>query len=344
MKKGILLINLGTPDNYDPKSVSRYLKEFLHDPRVIDLPSIIRWALVNFIILPSRVKKTAHAYQKIWLGAGSPLLIYGLELKQALAERLGSDYHVELGMRYGNPGIKAALNKLKYCTHLKVLPLFPHYASASSGTAIEKVLRPLAAQWNIPELSIQNDFYADPGFIAAYAKIITRTIDTKKPDLVLFSYHGLPERHLRKSDCQANCDHVKVCPSISDSNAYCYRAQCYVTSQLLANAIGLASDQYKVVFQSRLGRTPWIKPYLDFVLPELAKQGIKRIAIVCPSFVADCLETLEEVNIRAREQWMSLGGEEFTFVPCLNADPLWVEAVAGWCKFEHSPLWRVDFE
>ncbi len=329
MKKGILLINLGTPDNCDVKSVYRYLQEFLNDPRVIDLPRIARWIFINLMVLPWRARKTTRAYQKIWLGAGSPLLVYSLELKQALAMKLGGDYQVELGMRYGNPSIEAALVKLKVCTNLTVLPLFPQYSSAATGSAMEQVLNFLSIQKNIPEINIRKDFYADPGFIAAYAKIIKAEIQTKKLDLLLFSYHGLPERHIYKSHCLANCDHLTACPEISDANAYCYRAQCYTTSRLLADAIGLKPDQYRVSFQSRLGRTPWIKPYTDLVLPELAHQGIENIAVVCPSFVADCLETLEEVNLRLRQQWSELGGREFVFIPCLNADPVWVAALVN---------------
>jgi len=332
MKKGILLINLGTPDDCDLKSVRRYLKEFLNDPRVIDIPAIMKWALVNLIILPFRTRKTTHAYQKIWLGAGSPLLIYGLELKQALAIKLGEDYQVELGMRYGSPGILEAIDKLKGCVSLTVLPLFPQYSSAATGSAIEEVLTLISTHWNIPDLCIKKDFYNDPEFIAAYVKVIQTAMHDKKVDLVLFSYHGLPERHVDKSHCRVHCNRLDACPGISAGNVYCYRAQCFETSRLLADKIGLLPNQYQVCFQSRLGHTPWIKPYTDVLLPSLAKQGIKNIAIVCPSFVADCLETLEEVNIRTRQQWFDLGGGEFTCIPCLNADPLWVDAVAGWCR------------
>jgi protoporphyrin/coproporphyrin ferrochelatase len=208
-----------------------------------------------------------------------------------------------------------------------VLPLFPHYASAATGSAMEAVLKPVSKQWNIPEIRVKRDFYDDPGFIAAYAEIIKATLQDKKVDLLLFSYHGLPERHINKSQCQATCDRLNACPEISDTNAYCYRAQCYATSRLLAEAIGLKANQYHVAFQSRLGHTPWIKPYTDLVLPKLIQQGIKNIAVVCPSFVADCLETLEEVDIRARAQWVALGGKAFTFVPCLNAAPTWVSAL-----------------
>lgn len=327
-QQGVLLINLGTPDNCDAKSVYRYLTEFLNDPRVIDLPIWLRWPLVNLLIVPLRHKKSAAAYQKIWTAASSPLLRHGQQLQQALSQALGKDYQVELGMRYGNPSIKAALQNLQHCSRITVIPLFPQYSSAATGSAIEKLLSVAAKQWNIPELVIKKDFYNDPRFIAAYADVINKNISNKKLDLLLFSYHGLPERHIDKSLCQAKCDRVNACPSITQENAFCYRAQCFATSRLLAQTLGLDEKKYRVAFQSRLGRTPWIKPYTDLLLPELIQQGITNIAVVCPSFVADCLETLEEINIRAREQWQALGGGEFTFIPCLNEEPLWVKTLA----------------
>lgn len=327
-KKGVLLINLGTPDHCDPRSVRRYLKEFLHDERVIDLNPLARWALVNLLILPLRTKKSAAAYQKIWQPEGSPLLINSQQLTQALSLVLGEEYQVELGMRYGRPDIASALEKLQGVSSLTVIPLFPQYSSAATGSAIEKMLQTWSKQWNTPELRIKNHFYAHPGFIAAYADIINKQIQNASVDLLLFSYHGLPERHISKSDCRETHDRMQACPAINSNNLYCYRAQCYTTSDLIAKELGLSVSQYAVSFQSRLGRTPWIKPYTDLLLPDLIKQGVKKIAIVCPSFTADCLETLEEVNIRAREQWLALGGSEFTFIPCLNASPLWVQALA----------------
>jgi ferrochelatase len=328
IQTGVLLINLGTPDDCDVKSVRRYLKEFLSDPRVIDIPSPARWLLLNAIILPFRPKKSAEAYQKIWSATeGSPLLQHGKALTEALSVRLGATYQVALGMRYGNPTIASALETLKACKRLIILPLFPQYSSAATGSALEKALSLLSQQWNIPEIKVVNDFYAEPGFIRAYAEIIKRSISEKKIDLLLFSYHGLPERHLRKSDCAIPCREAE-CPKMSQENQYCYRAQCYATSRALAQAIGLESHQYAVSFQSRLGRTPWIKPYTDELFPALIQKNIRHIAVACPSFVADCLETLEEISIRGEEQWQSLGGETFIAVPCLNADPLFVDFLA----------------
>lgn len=334
-KKAVLLLNLGTPDDCRPRAVRRYLKEFLSDPRVIDLPAPARWLLVNAIIVPFRYKKTAAAYAKIWQPQGSPLLTNTIAMQTALAAELGSDYQVELGMRYGNPSIYSALEKLQDASELSILPLFPQYSSAATGSAIEKTLGYISKRWNVPALRVVRDFYNAPGFITAYADVIRRHTADKKIDLILFSYHGLPERHISKSDCHAACDHLHVCPAIDDKNRFCYRAQCYATSQLLAAALDLSPAQYTIAFQSRLGRTPWIKPYTDQLLPQLIAKGIKNIAIACPSFVADCLETLEEVNIRTRDQWRSLGGQDFYFIPCLNDSTIWIKAMVNIVKDDH---------
>ncbi len=331
-KTDVLLMNLGTPDQCDPSSVRKYLREFLNDERVIDLPAFIRWPLINGLIVPFRYRKTAAAYQKIWSETGSPLLSYSLQLKEALGVALGDDYIVELGMRYGQPSVAQALSRLKEADSLIAIPLYPQYSSAATGSAIEDLLMKIKKQWNIPNIKIKKDFYDDMEFISAYSEMIKKNIEQHKPDFVLFSYHGLPERHIRKSHCKAACDHLHACPSMQDSNRNCYRAQCYATTQALVDGLKLRSDQYDVAFQSRLGRTPWIKPYMDLVLPTLFERGVRHLAMVCPSFVTDCLETLEEVNIRARSQWLALGGHKFTFIPCLNASQEWVGGVAEMVK------------
>ncbi len=329
MKKGILLINVGTPNSSDVKSVKRYLREFLSDPRMIDLPAIVRWILVNIFIVPFRSRRSAAAYQKVWTKHGSPLWVNTVKFRNELVKELDGKYQVAVGMRYGSPSIAKALSELKDCTSLSVVPLFPQYSSSATGSAIQKTLEILHKQWNIPAINIINEFYDHPGFISSYAEVVRGALADKQVDMLLFSYHGLPERHIDKSDCTAACDHVNACPALSKSNAYCYRAQCYRTADLIAKELNLSPVLYRVAFQSRLGRTPWIKPYTDLLLPELIKSDVKKIAVVCPSFVVDCLETLEEVNIRLREQWLELGGEEFVFVPCLNANPTWVKAIAN---------------
>ncbi|MBP6103576.1 MAG: ferrochelatase [Gammaproteobacteria bacterium] len=333
MKRGILLINLGTPAAPTTPAVRRYLEQFLMDPRVIDIPWLFRFLLVYGVIGPLRSKKSAAAYQAIWTEAGSPLLVHSLTLQQALSARLGSDFVVSLGMRYGQPSIQEALRVLQHqkVDHLTIIPLFPQYASASTGSALEATLNILATQNTIPNIRVIRDFYSLPGYIDAYADLIQQHIQDKPIDRILFSYHGLPERQIKKTRCQASClqsNTSNPCKNMDKSNSDCYRAQCYETTRLIAQKLALRSDQYQVCFQSRLGRTPWIKPYTDQVLIDLSKQRVRNIAVVCPSFVSDCLETLEEINIRARTQWQALGGDSFVFIPCINSHPIWVEALA----------------
>ncbi len=210
-----------------------------------------------------------------------------------------------------------------------MLPLFPQYSSAATGSALEKTLSLVQKLTDIPAVTICNSFYDHPGFINAWKAIVNQHAPVTNPDMWIFSYHGLPVRHLKKRGCNTNCSNRADCGVVSRANYQCYRRQCFATSQLLAQALGLSPQQYRIGFQSRLGRTPWIKPYTDHLLPELAKQGVKHLAVVCPSFVTDCLETLEEIGIRARQQWHSLGGAEFTLLPCLNSHPAWVECLSS---------------
>jgi protoporphyrin/coproporphyrin ferrochelatase len=332
--QGLLLLNLGTPDEPTAPAVRRYLREFLSDPRVLDIHPVGRAALLNLVILPRRPAKSAEAYRKIWdPGRGSPLLYHSRDLAGRVADKLGSAWRVELAMRYGSPSIPDALERLRAggVNRLAVLPLFPQYASSSTGSALEAVYRQLAASWNVPSVSVVPPFYDDPGFIAAFAAVGAPVVAEKRPDHVLFSFHGLPERHMRKSDesgshCLVGAD---CCQRVDGANRNCYRAQCFATARALAGALGLAVDRWTVTFQSRLGRTPWIRPYTDLVIPELAAGGARRLVICCPAFVADCLETLEEIGIRAREQFVAAGGEELTLVPSLNSTPAWVDAVVA---------------
>jgi ferrochelatase len=337
-KTGVLLINLGTPDNCNPSAVYRYLSAFLNDPRVVDLPAVIRWIVVNLLVVPFRYKKSVHAYQKIWTSAGSPLLINSYALTHALHQQLGDTFQVELGMRYGNPSIKSALANLTRCEKIVVISLFPQYSSAASGSTIEKFLMLIKSQRNMPKFYVQKDFFSYPEFIEAYADTIKNHLQDKKPELIIFSYHGLPERHINKSMCAAQCSRLQPCPELTDLNSSCYRAQCYETSRLIAKRLALDATQYQVSFQSRLGRTPWIKPYTDVIFSELREKNVRNIAIVCPSFVVDCLETLEEINIRAREHWKALGGKVFTFIPSINSHPTWVSGLAYLVKKTES-IW-----
>ncbi|KTD32647.1 ferrochelatase [Legionella moravica] len=323
MKQGLLLINLGTPNSTEVSAVKTYLSEFLTDKRVIDLPVLLRYVLVYLIILPFRAKKSAHAYQAIWTEQGSPLLIHNQQIANQLQLKLGADFKVVLGMRYGSPSILNALNQLKECESITILPLYPQYSSAATGSSIEEVMRLLAKQEVIPSITIIRDFFQHPSYINAQAKVISHHID--EDDFLLFSYHGIPERQVQKSGCKTVCQ--EACPTVSSSNQGCYKAQCHETSRLLASALNLTKNQYTTSFQSRLGKTPWIKPYTDELLSELVAKGIKNLAVVCPSFVTDCLETLEEMGIRTREQWLKLGGKKFTLIPCMNDDPDWISAI-----------------
>jgi len=330
---GLLLCNLGTPDHPCPSSVRRFLRQFLSDPRVLDINPVGRWALLNLIILPLRARKSAAAYQKIWSERGSPLLWHGKDLVAAVRERLGPDWAVELGMRYQNPTIASALDKLRTAgaDHVVVFPLYPQYAASTTGSTVAKLLRVAAQSWSPPSLRFVEAFYADPGFIDAFAVVGGPILKTEEPDHVLLSFHGLPERHLRKSDstgrhCLTRAD---CCDRIGPENQACYRAQCFASARALADRLGLSEGSWSVSFQSRLGRMRWIQPYTDVVLSQLAAEGKKRVVVFCPAFVADCVETLEEIGIRASQQFVAAGGERLTLVPSLNATPAWVDAVVA---------------
>ncbi len=320
MKKGLLLINLGTPSSPKKSAVRKFLREFLTDKRVIDLPAFVRYALVYGVILPFRPKKTTHAYQAIWTDKGSPLMVHSQNLQHKLQNRLGDDWTVALGMRYGKPSIEQALKQLKDCEQLVVFPLYPQYSSSTTSSSIDKVMEIVASNKLQAPPTIIRDFHQHPGFIDAQAALIQPHIEHH--DYLLFSYHGIPERHLVRLGCSQIC--MPSCPTTEKANPICYKAQCHTTTRELAKKLNLAENKYGMAFQSRLGKTPWIKPYTDELLPKLLEKGIKRLAVSCPSFVADCLETLEEIGIRAKEQWHALGGERFTLIPCVNDSDFWI--------------------
>lgn len=330
---GLLLVNLGTPDDPSPSSVRRYLREFLADPRVLDIGAVGRWALLNLIILPTRPRKSAAAYQKIWTKRGSPLMTNSEDLLIAVRERLGPSWAVELGMRYQRPSIASAMAALQAAgvDRIVVFPLYPQYSASSTGSTVEEVFRIAAQEWVTPTLSFVEPFYDEPLFIEAFAARGAPILEAERPEHVLLSFHGLPERHMRKADptgrhCLASDD---CCDRMVAANRHCYRAQCFATARALAKRLGLADGRWSVSFQSRLGRTPWIGPYTDVVLKELAAAGKKRLVVFCPAFVADCLETLEEIGIRAQADFTAAGGERLVLVPSLNASPAWVDGVVG---------------
>ncbi len=331
-RTGVLLINLGTPNSPQTGDVRRFLREFLSDPLVIDAPAPLRWALLNFLILPFRPRRSAAAYQKIWTREGSPLLRNGHALRRSLHDSLGPAYVVDLAMRYGRPSIRGALQRLYAADVARILtvPLFPQFSMAATGSTVACLARELAAAPELPPHEVLPPCYADPRFVAAWAAVARPALEAFDADHVLFSYHGLPERQVKATDASREyCLRAPgCCAAISSANRDCYRAQSFATTRALAAELGLAADAIGSAFQSRLGRAPWIQPYTDEMLKELAGTGCRRLAILCPSFVADCLETLEEIGIRARESWRELGGEELLLVPSLNDHPAWIDALA----------------
>jgi len=333
------LLNLGTPDAPTPSAVRRYLREFLGDPRVLDMNPVGRALLLNLVILPTRPAKSAHAYRQVWdPERGSPLLYHSRDLAAAVAAKLGPAWHVELAMRYGNPSITSALDAFTRAQvdRIVVLPLFPQYATSSTGTAIARVMEVAQRGWNVPALDVVPAFFDDPAFLDAFAAIGRASLDEHAPDHVLFSFHGIPVRQVEKSDVTgAHCLKSAACCDTL-ANPHCYRAQSFYTARELARRLDLAPDRYSISFQSRLGRIPWIEPYTDRVIDELAREGVRRLVVMCPAFVADCLETIEEIGMRAREQFLAAGGEELVLAPSLNATPLWVEAVCAIAE-RHTP-------
>ncbi|MBT4803937.1 MAG: ferrochelatase [Legionellales bacterium] len=327
MKIGVLLVNLGTPSDLSVAGIRSFLKEFLADPRVIDLPFFIRYALLYAVILPFRSKKTFEAYKKIWMSNGSPLMIYSENIAKKVSDSLGEDYKVVLAMRYGMPSVSDAIAQLNSCDRIIVQPLFPQYASATTGSIVEKIYNIIKSKNYITPINILPEFYEDSGFIAAYTDVVSKALVGKKIDKVIFSFHGLPVRHILNAGCKSQCND-SPCPLITSDNKTCYRAQCYATARQIAKNLGLTEEYYKVSFQSRLGKTPWIQPYTDNIINDLSVDDrVHDIAVVCPSFVADCLETLEEIGIQAKSQWQGLGGRGFILIPCINDNDIWIKSL-----------------
>lgn len=334
-KKGVLIVNLGTPDSPEVKDVRKYLDQFLMDERVIDIPALNRTLLVKGIIVPFRSPKTAKLYKEIWDEKGSPLLYFS-EVQLALVkEQLGPDYHVELAMRYQSPSIESALARMKVAQveSLRVLPLFPQYASASTGSVIQKVMD-IVGKWpTIPPVSFVNSFHDNKLMIEAFADN-AKKYQPETYDQILFSFHGLPERQLIKCDdsgkhCLKTPD---CCAKLTDVNKFCYSAQSHDTARLIAAELNIPAEKYSVCFQSRLGKEPWVQPYTSDVLKDLAERGNKRLLVFCPAFVADCLETLYEVTVEYGEEFRKLGGEEVQLVASLNDNPKWIEAMVQLIK------------
>lgn len=327
-KKGILLVNLGTPDSTKTSDVRKYLREFLWDKRVIDIPSVPRWLLVNGIIAPFRAPKSAAEYRKLFDERGSPLKYYTEDITHLLQEKLGEEYMVKFAMRYQSPSLQSVLEELKEnVSSIHVIPLFPQYASASTGSVVDKVME-ITKKWQvIPDIKFTSQFLEEELFIETIADQGKQLMDKGDYDHFLFSYHGLPERQIRKASYGNYCQLGSCCGKLTEKNRYCYRAQCFETTRLIASKLNIKEENYTVCFQSRLGRDPWVKPYTDDVLKELAEKGIKKVLAFSPAFVSDCLETTVEVGETYHEDFIHAGGEQWDLVPSLNAEEKWVECL-----------------
>ncbi|MEJ7646005.1 MAG: ferrochelatase [Chryseolinea sp.] len=326
-KTGVLLVNLGTPDSPSVKDVRSYLSQFLNDPRVIDLPWLSRKALVNLIIVPFRAPKSAAIYKKLWTANGSPLLFHSINVRNLLQESLGPDFSVHLAMRYKNPSIPDIMELMRKANYSRiiVIPMFPQYASASTGSAHDEVMRVLRSWWVIPDLTFISQYYDHPTFIDALVER-GRQYDLEAYDHILFSYHGLPERQVDKVYDSGLCSDHDCEHEITEENKFCYKATCYATTRLLASRLGIPAERYTVCFQSRLDKA-WLEPFSDKVVEECGRKGMKKILVFSPAFTADCLETVIEIGEEYQEIFKAHGGEKVQLVESLNEHPLWVQCL-----------------
>lgn len=327
-KKGVLLVNLGTPDAPTYSAVGRYLNQFLMDRRVIDVNPILRTLLVKGIIVPFRSFGSSKLYKQLWTPEGSPLKILGYQLRDGVQELLGDDYVVELAMRYQNPSIQAGLERMKQekVSEIIVFPLFPQYSSACVGSVHDEVMRLVRKDWNIPVIKFVGAYYDHPTVIDAF-EARGRQYNVEEYDHVIFSYHGIPERQIRKGDDFNHCKFGECCDCVGPDNRYCYRAHCFATTRAIVERLGLKEGDYTTCFQSRLGSDPWLKPYTSDIVEELAKAGKKKVLVYCPAFVADCLETTIEIGVEYMEEFEEYGGEHLQLVEGLNEHPTWMKAV-----------------
>lgn len=335
LKTAVLLINLGTPDSPSVKDVRKYLFEFLNDPRVIDIPAFTRFILVNLIIVPFRAPKSAKIYEELWVHnglpdrtKGSPILYYGKSVKEKLQSTLGDDYDVFLAMRYKNPSIDNVLAEIykKNYEKIIVIPLFPQYASATTGSVIDKVMKIIKKWWVIPEVKFIGQFYDNDGFINTIVEQ-AKKYNIDNYDHVIFSYHGLPVRQVDKVyKNKTRCEEHNCETEINETNQFCYKATCYATTRLIADKLNLPKNKYTVCFQSRLDKK-WLEPFADKVIIEQAKKGAKRLLVFSPAFVADCLETLIEIGVEYQKLFEEHGGEKVQLVESLNDHPMWIETL-----------------
>jgi ferrochelatase len=341
MKSAIVLMNLGSPRSTSVKDLKVYLDEFLMDKRVIDKPYLLRALLVKGIIVPFRAPKSAEAYKSVWTDKGSPLMVISEEQRLALARQM--EEPVVTAMRYGSPTPKEAFDGLAAAhpglKEVVVVPMYPHYAMSSYETAVEYAKEYHKKGGYRFNLSFIEPFYKEASYIDALSESIRPHLQ-QEYDQILFSYHGIPERHVVKTDitrhhCLQSAD---CCHTPSEAHQYCYRHQCLTTSSLVADKLNIPKEKRGFSFQSRLGRDPWLKPYTAVRLEELPREGVKRLLVVCPAFVSDCLETLEEMGVEGKETFLKAGGEKFELIPCLNTHPLWIKALAGMVKSRQAAV------
>ena len=330
-KQGVILLNLGSPDSTSTPDVRNYLKEFLMDGRVLDIPFLIRWLIVHCFILPRRPQQSAEAYQSVWTDNGSPLIVTSLKQQKALQAKL--DIPVALGMRYGNPSTEAAIDELinKGVDDLFIIPLYPHYAMSSYETAgvyLNKILKKKKVSMRTRLLP---PFYKDDTYISALVDSAKPYLENSDFDRLIFSFHGIPERHILKGDpSKSHClKSEDCCQKCNPAQATCYRHQCTQTVQAFVDKMGLPKEKYFLSFQSRLGRDPWLQPYTDKTIEKHAEDGYKKIKVICPAFTTDCLETLEEIAMEGKEIFEEAGGEHFEHIPCLNENESFIEFLAG---------------
>ncbi len=330
--KGILLINLGSPESPKVTDVRKYLTEFLTDKYVIDMPYLLRQFLVRGVIIPKRVKNSAKLYASIWTKEGSPLIVHSKMLRDKI--RLKSERHVALGMRYGKPSIKDAVKDLKEkgVNEITVLPLYPQYAMSTTQTVLEKLYEVVNEEAKNIKIKEIDPFYNNNQYINILTESIEKSIDLEKIDHLLFSFHGIPERHIKKTDPTKS--HCKIdgscCNTASKAHKMCYRHQCFETARLVAEKLKLKEQFYSVAFQSRLGKDPWLQPYTSATIKEFPSKGIKKIGVITPAFVSDCLETIEEIGMEAKEDFLEAGGTSFHRIPCLNSDNDWADLIVNW--------------
>lgn len=326
-RTGVLLVNLGTPDSPSVSDVRSYLSQFLNDPRVIDIPWLLRKILVNLVIVPFRAPKSAKVYKKLWTANGSPLLFYSERARDLLQTALGADYEVHLAMRYKNPSIPDVLEKMRRQNYSRiiVLPMFPQYASASTGSALEEVMKVIGKWWVIPEVRLISQYFDHPSYIDGFVAR-GKQHNLAEYDHILFSYHGLPERQLDKVYLSGACRDKDCDHHLTDENRFCYKATCYATTRLLAEKLGISEGKYTVCFQSRLDEG-WVKPYSDEVIRDLGKKGMKKLLVFSPAFTADCLETIIEIGEEYQDLFHEHGGEKVQLVESLNDHPLWIKCM-----------------